>query len=183
MADHQLFSLLRWESWTFLSKLCSPAGGSAGSRSSRDLSVQCEINELQLLVWRDGDLCSSSILCLTETRRVGSIPESASTPTGGWCNDTTMILRRCSPHLLQLHCEEGPEAEVLPVAAEAPPPHQVMMVPFYTVIIQPVFTSSIPIWSSAGAGRRGLEGGRLPLHDLYAPRTSRQFGSQPPPAV
>ena len=85
-----------------------------------------KMDELQLLMGKNRDFSSSSVLCFTETWLCGSIPDSALQLAGfhllradrdaqlsgkskgggicfftnsGWCNDVTVILQHCSPHL------------------------------------------------------------------------------------
>ena len=85
-----------------------------------------EMDELQLLMRKNRDFSSSSVLCFTESWLSGSIPDSALQLAGfqllradrdaqlsgktkgggscffinsGWCNDVTVILQHCSPHL------------------------------------------------------------------------------------
>ena len=85
-----------------------------------------KLDELQLLVGKNRDFSSSSILCFTETWLCGSIPDSALQLAGfqllrsdrhtelsgktkgggicfyincGWCNDVTVIHQYCSPDL------------------------------------------------------------------------------------
>ncbi|KAF7662514.1 hypothetical protein LDENG_00234160 [Lucifuga dentata] len=97
-------------------------------------SLSNKLDELQLLVGRNRDFSSSSVLCFTETWLCGSIPDSALQLAGfqlfrvdrdtelsgktkgggicfyinsGWCNDVTVIRQHCSPDLesLFIHCK------------------------------------------------------------------------------
>ncbi|XP_071326651.1 uncharacterized protein [Trachinotus anak] len=89
-------------------------------------SLPNKLDELQLLVQKNRDFSSSSVLCFTETWLCGSIPNSALELAGfqlfradrdtelsgktkvggicfyansGWCKDVTVILQHCSPDL------------------------------------------------------------------------------------
>ncbi|KAF7650927.1 hypothetical protein LDENG_00118800 [Lucifuga dentata] len=101
---------------------------------SNVVSLPNKLDELQLLVGRNRDFSSSSVLCFTEMWLCGSIPDSAlqlagfqlfrvdrdtelsgKTKSGGicfyinsgWCNDVTVIRQHCSPDLESffIHCK------------------------------------------------------------------------------